>query len=80
MHEQKGQASGADALNQILEGVDFPKSKQQLISEVGDEHIQMEEGRHMSVKEVLQDCSHDTFNNAADVMSCPEIKQNIKAA
>jgi hypothetical protein len=74
---EKGHGSGAEALTQALQGVDFPKSKQELISEVGDKQIQVEQGQQMSVKEALQDCSHDTFNNMDDVISCPEIKQNI---
>lgn len=77
---EKVQAFGTAALTQTLSDVDFPKSKDDLLKEFGDKTFQLEKGKEATVRDILQDCHHERFETMADVLSCEEIQQNIKAA
>lgn len=77
---EKGQAYGAAALTQALSGVDFPKSRDELISENGDKTIEIEKGKEMTVREVLGTCDKPQFETMADVLDCEQVQDKLKAA
>lgn len=77
---EKGQAFGAAALTQVLSGIDFPTSKDKLISEYGDTTIEVEKGKEMTVREVVENCHDHQFETMADVLACEQVQNKLKAA
>ncbi|MDD3927712.1 MAG: DUF2795 domain-containing protein [bacterium] len=65
----KGEAYGAAAVTQALSGFDFPASKQDLMNARGDREIEIEKGRSMKLRDLLQRVSKDNFDSMADVVS-----------
>lgn len=62
-----GHAYGAASITQALQGVDFPKSKKELMSQFGDKEIEFKKGEPCKLKEILQDLPEETFNSPADL-------------
>lgn len=73
-------AMGEASLSKALEGVNFPISRQDLINQVGDKQVEVEEGKTMSMSELISACEHETYNSPIDVTSCPDIRNKMKAA
>jgi hypothetical protein len=68
------------SLVSALQGVDFPISKRSLINQVGDREVEVLEGKTMTMKELLNACSHDNYDSEADVIQCPEIVSTMRHA
>ena len=66
---EPGEAYGSAAVTQALGGVDFPASKDELISMRGDRDVQVEKGEHMKLREILQRLPQDNFDSMADLVS-----------
>jgi hypothetical protein len=63
-----------------LTGVEFPIGKKSLINQVGDREVEVLEGKTMSMRELLNACSHDDYESEADVVQCPEIVSAMRHA
>ena len=63
----KGQAFGAAAITHAIKGMDFPKSKQELINEVGNEEVEFEKGQPMKMRDILEMLPSDEYNSPADL-------------
>ncbi|MHB8841455.1 MAG: DUF2795 domain-containing protein [Candidatus Aquicultor sp.] len=55
-----------------LEGVDFPVDKRSLISQAGNRNVNVF-GHTMVLQDLLNACSHDSFDSIQDIVLCPEI-------
>lgn len=62
-----------------LEGIEFPKSKNELMNQVGDREIEVLEGQTISMNELLNACPQENYNNVHDVIACPEIVSKIES-
>lgn len=58
---------GAAAIAECLKGVDFPISKNQLARRYGSCMIEIEKGKTMTLKDVLDYVQKGTFNSPADI-------------
>ena len=66
---KQGQAYGIASVSNALSGVDFPMSKNDLISSYGDKQIEWTKGHHESLKSVLTCSDSGAFDSMADVVS-----------
>lgn len=62
-----GHAYGAAAITRALHGVDFPKTKKEILHEYGDKDIEFRKGEHKKLREVIKDLPDETFNSPADL-------------
>lgn len=65
----RGEAYGAAAVTQALSGIDFPASKDDLISQRGDRDVEVEKGRSMKLRDLLQRLPQNNFNSMSDLVS-----------
>ncbi len=70
----KGEAYGVAYVAQVLNDVDFPISKQELIEQYGDEEIQWSEDQTYTLQECLEDVPQERFK------SMTELKRAISEA
>lgn len=63
-----------------LHDIQFPINKKSLINQVGEREIEVLEGKTMSMKELLNSCSHNNYESEADVIQCPEIVSMMRHA
>lgn len=66
---KQGQAYGIASVSNALSGVDFPMSKNDLITNYGSKQIEWTKGHHESLKEVLTCANENAFDSMADVVS-----------
>jgi hypothetical protein len=64
---EKGQAYGVASITNVLQGLEFPISKQDLMNRFGDRTIQWTKDNPQSVRDILSKVSQDRFNSMADV-------------
>lgn len=64
---EKGQAFGAASITKCLKDVDFPCSKDQLISSYGDCEIEFKKGEPMMLRDILENIPDETYNSPADL-------------
>ncbi len=60
-------AFGIASVTHALEGVHFPKTKNELIKEYGNKEIEFRMGQKECLKEILQKIPEEKFNSMADV-------------
>lgn len=65
----KGEAYGIAAVTQALQGLDFPCSKQDLLSKAGDREIEYRKGEPVRLGEILKGTEVDTFHSMSEVVS-----------
>ncbi|MCL6471918.1 MAG: hypothetical protein K6T91_03820 [Firmicutes bacterium] len=62
-----------------LEGVEFPINKKDLIEQIGDREVEIVTGQTLSMRELLNVCTKENYQNPHDVVGCPEIVQKIES-
>ena len=62
-----GHAYGAAAITKALAGVDFPKSKNEIVKQHGDKQIEFKKGEPCKLKDIIKDIPEQTFNSPADL-------------
>ena len=66
---ESGHAYGIASVSNALGGVNFPMSKQDLISKYGDRQIEWTKGNPQHLKDVLKEAPENEFSSMADVVS-----------
>lgn len=74
----KGHAYGMAAVTQALEGTDFPASKQDLMNRAGDKDVEIEKGKPVKLRSILEKMPDRQYNSMADVVS--EAQGQVEAA
>lgn len=62
-----------------LEGVHFPISKRELISQIGNREVAVVENRMLSMSELLNSCESNNFNSSGDIIRCPGLVRKIES-
>lgn len=62
-----GHAYGAASITHALQGVDFPKTKNELTKEFGNKEIEFRKGESCKLKDILDELPEQTFNSPADL-------------
>lgn len=68
------------SLISAVKDIDFPIDKKSLINQVGNREIEVLEGQSIAMKELLNACPHNRYDNPQDVVRCPEIVDKILKA
>lgn len=63
----KGHAYGTASITNVMKGIDFPKSKQDLIEEYGDEQIYWTKNNPQRLGNLLEKVSQNEFHSMADL-------------
>jgi len=66
---EAGHAYGIASVSNALGGVDFPMSKDDLISKYGDRRIEWTKGNPAQLRDVLKNAEENQFSSMADVVS-----------
>lgn len=66
---EAGHAYGIASVSNALGGVDFPMTKQDLITRYGDRKIEWTKGNPAPLKDVLKNAQENQFDSMADVVS-----------
>jgi len=74
--QPKGTAYGAASLTRVLNGIDFPVTKQEIIDKYGDKEVQYSKGNLRLLKELVNKCSKETFFSMSELVeSCARRSQ-----
>lgn len=65
----KGEAYGIASVTQALEGLDFPASKQDLLSKAGGKTIEWTKGNPEKLQDILKDAPAEEYASMAQVVS-----------
>ncbi len=66
---EKGEAYGAAAVTQALEGVDFPISKKDLLKHIkGHETIHWKKDKTLSLRSLIEQTGRDRFENMRELV------------
>lgn len=63
----KGEAYGVASVTKVMEGIDFPKSKQELIDEFGEEQISWTKDNPQRLGPLLERVKQNEFHSMADL-------------
>jgi len=66
---EAGHAYGIASVSNALGGVDFPMTKQDLITRYGDRKIEWTKGNPAPLRDVLKNAQENQFGSMADVVS-----------
>lgn len=71
---------GEQSLKEALLDVDFPISKVELMNHAGRREIHIRRGVVVELNRLLEVCPHDYYDRVEDIVHCPDIEENIRAA
>ena len=72
---------GTEALREIVNSLDFPIMKSELIKQVGNKTFQTREnGPTETVSDALQPCEYEEFFTVAAITACPDVEDQINKA
>lgn len=60
-----------------LEGVQFPISKSDLLSQIGYREVRISVAKSLRMSDLLSPCEYAYFNSARDVIDCPQIMYKL---
>jgi hypothetical protein len=64
---EPGHAYGAAAVSMAIKGVDFPISKQDLISQYGNKEVEITKGNPQRLSDILESVPDESFNSPVDL-------------
>lgn len=68
------------SLKQSLADVDFPISKVELMNHAGRREIHVKRGVVVELNRLLEVCPHDFYDRIEDLIHCPAIEDDLRAA
>ncbi|MCL5292281.1 MAG: hypothetical protein M1548_07115 [Actinobacteria bacterium] len=77
---EHGEVYGEASLAEALRGIKFPITKQDLIDCFGDQQVEVEKDKTMSVHELVSDCPHEKYFSMDDIVKCEAIEAKLKGS
>lgn len=73
-----GNRYGIDALADLLDEVEFPIGKKELIDRYGNEMVEVVEGHPVRLWLLLANCPEKSFKSREDFLTCQSVEEAIR--